>query len=157
MGLHGANRLASNSLLECVVLGKSAAADILSSGVAEPGVSVADWDESRVGDPDERVLLAHDKDELRRLMWNYVGIVRSDKRLKAAQTRIALIKSEVEGYYAEFKVGREMLELRNLAQCAELLVQSALWRRESRGLHWSMDCPQTNEVAVPSVIPGRQR
>jgi L-aspartate oxidase len=156
-GLHGANRLASNSLLECVVLGQSAAADILASGSQAPSVLVADWDESRVGDPDERVLLAHDKDELLRLMWNYVGIVRSDKRLRAAQARIALIQHEVEGYYGQFKVGRDMLELRNLVQCAALLVECALSRRESRGLHWSMDCPQTDEVAVASLVPGRRR
>lgn len=153
-GLHGANRLASNSLLECIVFGQSAAAEILNKNIAIPNDLVANWDETRVGDPDEKVLLAHDRDELRRLLWNYVGIVRSNKRLLAAQSRIKLIKEEVDDYYGSFKVNREMLELRNLVLCADLVVQCALSRQESRGLHFSMDYPQLLEKAVPSLIPG---
>jgi len=157
-GLHGANRLASNSLLECLVLGRSAAEDIereLSAGtwrVAE----VPQWDESRVSDADEEVVIAHNWDELRRFMWNYVSIVRTDKRLERAQHRIRLLKEEIDEYYANFRISRDLLELRNLVDVAQLIVSSALMRKESRGLHFSQDYPRTLPRATPTILPGRQ-
>jgi len=156
-GLHGANRLASNSLLECLVLGRSAAEDIereLSAGtwrIAE----VPQWDESRVSDADEEVVIAHNWDELRRFMWNYVSIVRTDKRLKRAQHRIRLLKEEIDEYYANFRISRDLLELRNLVDVAQLIVSSALMRKESRGLHFSQDYPRTLPRATPTILPGR--
>jgi len=156
-GLHGANRLASNSLLECLVLGRSAAEDIereLSAGtwrIAE----VPQWDESRVSDADEEVVIAHNWDELRRFMWNYVSIVRTDKRLERAQHRIRLLKEEIDEYYANFRISRDLLELRNLVDVAQLIVSSALMRKESRGLHFSQDYPRTLPRATPTILPGR--
>jgi L-aspartate oxidase len=150
-GLHGANRLASNSLLECVVLGHSCALDILAqSSPAAP--AVPDWDESQVENADEQVVIAHNWDELRLLMWNYVGIVRTTKRLERALHRIELLRSEIDDYYANFRVTRDLLELRNLVDCAELIVRSALSRRESRGLHYSRDFPGTLPVSFPTVL-----
>ena len=135
-GLHGANRLASNSLLECVVIGKAAAADILDqSSIEQPEIRL--WDESKVEDADEQVVIAHNWDELRSLMWNYVGIVRTTRRLERALHRIELLRTEVQDYYANFRVSRDLIELRNLLECAELIVRSALLRKESRGLHFS--------------------
>ncbi len=152
-GLHGANRLASNSLLECLVVGRAAAqaieADGFSAGCHAP---LPNWDESRVSDPDEEVVVAHNWDELRRLMWNYVGIVRTDKRLARAQHRIALLREEIHEYYANFKVSRDLLELRNLVDVASLIVESACSRRESRGLHFSRDWPDTLPKALPTVL-----
>ena len=150
-GLHGANRLASNSLLECVVLGRTCAERILQSdGTAVP--SVPPWDESQVEDADEQVVIAHNWDELRLLMWNYVGIVRTTKRLERALHRIDLLRSEIDDYYANFRVTRDLLELRNLVECAELIVRSALVRHESRGLHYSRDFPNTLPVSLPTVL-----
>jgi L-aspartate oxidase len=150
-GLHGANRLASNSLLECVVLGRTCAARILQSdGTQVP--SVPPWDESQVEDADEQVVIAHNWDELRLLMWNYVGIVRTTKRLERALHRIELLRSEIDDYYANFRVTRDLLELRNLVECAELIVRSALVRHESRGLHYSRDFPNTLPVSLPTVL-----
>jgi len=152
-GLHGANRLASNSLLECLVLGRSAAADIVAQEVptrpALPG-----WDESRVTDADEEIVIAHNWDELRRFMWDYVGIVRTNKRLARAHSRIRLLQEEIHDYYANFRVTNDLLELRNLATSAELIVRSATMRHESRGLHYSRDYPDMlpearNTVLVP--------
>ena len=141
-GLHGANRLASNSLLECVVIGKAAAHDISElKTTALPNLPL--WDESQVEDADEQVVIAHNWDELRSLMWNYVGIVRTNRRLERALHRIKLLRYEVQEYYANFKVTRDLIELRNLLECAELIVRSALMRRESRGLHYSRDYPGT--------------
>jgi len=150
-GLHGANRLASNSLLECVVLGRTCAADIVAraSGRAEP---LPPWDESQVENADEQVVIAHNWDELRLLMWNYVGIVRTTKRLERALHRIKLLKSEIDDYYANFRVNRDLLELRNLVDCAELIVRSALMRHESRGLHYSRDFPHALPVSFPTVL-----
>jgi L-aspartate oxidase len=150
-GLHGANRLASNSLLECVVLGRTCAAHIMESNAAviEP---VPAWDESQVEDADEQVVIAHNWDELRLMMWNYVGIVRTTKRLERALHRIELLKSEIDDYYANFRVTRDLLELRNLVECAELIVRSALVRHESRGLHFSRDFPATLPVSLPTVL-----
>ncbi len=155
-GLHGANRLASNSLLECVVLGKSCAERILASPASTPD-RVPDWDESQVEDADEQVVIAHNWDELRLMMWNYVGIVRTTRRLERALHRIKLLKSEIDEYYAHFRVTRDLLELRNLVVCAELIVRSALTRHESRGLHFSRDFPQPLPVSFPTVLTRRAR
>ncbi len=155
-GLHGANRLASNSLLECVVVGTSCAARILQSA-EQPAQGVPDWDESQVEDADEQVVIAHNWDELRLMMWNYVGIVRTTRRLERALHRIKLLKSEIDEYYAHFRVTRDLLELRNLVVCAELIVRSALMRHESRGLHYSRDFPQTLPVSFPTVLTRRAR
>ncbi|QTN25324.1 L-aspartate oxidase [Rhizobacter sp. AJA081-3] len=155
-GLHGANRLASNSLLECVVLGRSCAEDILRRPEpAHPPLPA--WDESQVENADEQVVIAHNWDELRLLMWNYVGIVRTTKRLERALHRIKLLKSEIDDYYANFRVNRDLLELRNLVDCAELIVRSALMRHESRGLHYSRDFPNTLPVSFPTVLVRRAR
>jgi L-aspartate oxidase len=150
-GLHGANRLASNSLLECVVLGRSCATAIESLAAAEDP-TVPNWDESQVEDADEQVVIAHNWDELRLLMWNYVGIVRTTKRLERALHRIKLLREETQDYYANFRVNRDLLELRNLVLCAELIVKSALRRHESRGLHYSRDFPATLPVSFPTVL-----
>jgi L-aspartate oxidase len=149
-GLHGANRLASNSLLECVVLGRTCAAAIEANG-APPDLPLPAWDETRVENADEQVVIAHNWDELRLMMWNYVGIVRTTKRLQRALHRIDLLKSEIDEYYANFRVNRDLLELRNLVECAELIVRSALARHESRGLHYSRDYPYTLPVSFPTV------
>ncbi len=150
-GLHGANRLASNSLLECVVFGKTCAEDILSRELGDHPEPPA-WDESKVENADEQVVIAHNWDELRLVMWNYVGIVRTTKRLERALHRILLLRSEIDDYYANFRVSRDLLELRNLVDCAELIVRSALMRHESRGLHYSRDFPQTLPVSFPTVL-----
>ncbi|MBN8507880.1 MAG: L-aspartate oxidase [Burkholderiales bacterium] len=155
-GLHGANRLASNSLLECVVVGTTCAERILQTA-AEPAPPLPDWDESQVEDADEQVVIAHNWDELRLLMWNYVGIVRTTRRLERALHRIKLLKSEIDEYYANFRVNRDLLELRNLVVCAELIVRSALVRHESRGLHFSRDFPATLPVSFPTVLTRRAR
>ena len=150
-GLHGANRLASNSLLECVVLGRSCALAIEAQAL-KPSVPLPAWDESQVEDADEQVVIAHNWDELRLLMWNYVGIVRTTKRLERALHRIKLLRSETHDYYANFRVNRDLLELRNLVVCAELIVRSALRRHESRGLHYSRDFPHPLPVSFPTVL-----
>jgi L-aspartate oxidase len=150
-GLHGANRLASNSLLECVVLGRTCAGEILQQG-ARVYPELPPWDESQVENADEQVVIAHNWDELRLLMWNYVGIVRTTKRLERALHRIKLLRTEIDDYYANFRVNRDLLELRNLVDCAELIVRSALMRHESRGLHYSRDFPQTLPVSFPTVL-----
>jgi L-aspartate oxidase len=137
-GLHGANRLASNSLLECVVYSGAAAADILASAPREVP-DLPPWDESRVTDADEEIVISHNWDELRRFMWDYVGIVRTNKRLKRAQNRIALLSREIDEYYSNFRITNDLIELRNLVLSAELIVKSAQRRRESRGLHFSRD------------------
>ncbi len=150
-GLHGANRLASNSLLECVVLGHSCARAIQQlPAVADP--ALPGWDESKVEDADEQVVIAHNWDELRLLMWNYVGIVRTTRRLERALHRIKLLRDEIDDYYANFRVNRDLLELRNLVECADLIVQSALHRHESRGLHYSRDFPHSLPVSFPTVL-----
>jgi L-aspartate oxidase len=150
-GLHGANRLASNSLLECVVIGKTCADAILATAPHD-GPSLPEWDESQVEDADEQVVIAHNWDELRLVMWNYVGIVRTTKRLERALHRIKLLTDEIDEYYAHFRVTRDLLELRNLVVCAELIVRSALRRHESRGLHFSRDFPDTLPVSFPTVL-----
>jgi len=150
-GLHGANRLASNSLLECVVLGRTCAEQILRTAPLAPP-SLPAWDESQVEDADEQVVIAHNWDELRLMMWNYVGIVRTTKRLERALHRIKLLRGEIDDYYENFRVNRDLLELRNLVVCAELIVRSALRRHESRGLHFSRDFPNTLPVSFPTVL-----
>jgi len=141
-GFHGANRLASNSLLECLVFADAAANDILANfeQTAEPA-QAPDWDESQVTDSDEDVIISHNWDELRRFMWDYVGIVRTDKRLQRAEHRIALLKREIAEYYSNYKVSNDLLELRNLICVADLIIQSAMARKESRGLHYTLDYP----------------
>ncbi|OFZ69950.1 MAG: L-aspartate oxidase [Betaproteobacteria bacterium RBG_16_58_11] len=153
-GLHGANRLASNSLLECLVFGRAAAHDILAQSVS-PLPALPAWDESRVTDADEEIVIAHNWDELRRFMWDYVGIVRTNKRLERALHRIELLKEEINEYYRNFRVSNDLLELRNLLLTAELIVRCAMARHESRGLHFSRDYPgmlpsAENTVLVPS-------
>ncbi len=152
-GLHGANRLASNSLLECFVFGEAAATDILArwDGFDEPP-PIRPWDESRVADSDEEVVIKQNWTEIRRFMWNYVGIVRTTKRLERAQHRIKLLQDEVGDYYGHFRVTTDLIELRNLLQSAELIVRSALKRHESRGLHYTLDYPQTDPVARDTVL-----
>lgn len=156
-GLHGANRLASNSLLECLVIGKAAAADIQAQDAIKlPAIPA--WDDSRVTDPDEEVVISHNWDELRRAMWDYVGIVRTNKRLERALHRIDLLKGEIDEYYSNFHVSNDLIELRNLVQTSELIVRSALLRKESRGLHYSRDYPDLLPQARDTVLepPPRQ-
>lgn len=150
-GLHGANRLASNSLVECMVFARSAATDILAHPLAAPP-AVPPWDDSRVTDADEAVVISHNWDELRRFMWDYVGIVRTNKRLDRALHRITLLQQEIQEFYGAFHVTRDLLELRNLVTVAELIVKSAQARHESRGLHFSRDYPNMAEVALPTIL-----
>jgi L-aspartate oxidase len=152
-GLHGANRLASNSLLECFVFGEAAARDILENWAQfEAPPAIRPWDESRVTDSDEEVIIKQNWTEIRRFMWNYVGIVRTTKRLERAQHRIELLGDEVGDYYGHFRVTTDLIELRNLLQCAELIVRSALRRHESRGLHYTLDYPETLPQALDTVL-----
>jgi L-aspartate oxidase len=150
-GLHGANRLASNSLLECLVFAEAASQNILSSSPREIP-ELPRWDESQVTDADETVVISHNWDELRRFMWDYVGIVRTTKRLQRAQHRIKLLHEEIDEYYSNFHVSADLLELRNLVMTADLIVQSALSRHESRGLHFSKDFPQMLPEALPTIL-----
>ncbi len=152
-GLHGANRLASNSLLECFVFGEAAAADILAqwdSFAAPP--PVLPWDESRVTNSDEEVIIKQNWTEIRRFMWNYVGIVRTTRRLERAAHRIQMLFGEIEDYYGHFRVSTDLIELRNLLQCADLIVRSALARHESRGLHYTLDYPKMLPEARDTVL-----
>ena len=152
-GLHGANRLASNSLLECFVFGEAAAADILAHWDAfDVPPPVRAWDESRVTNSDEEVVIKQNWTEIRRFMWNYVGIVRTTRRLERAQHRIKLLTDEVNDYYGHFRVGTDLIELRNPLQCAELIVASALKRHESRGLHYTLDYPELLAEAKDTVL-----
>jgi L-aspartate oxidase len=156
-GLHGANRLASNSLLECMVFARSAA-DAIRAAAPPHRSALTGWDDSQVCDADEAVVIAHNWDELRRFMWNYVGIVRSNKRLERAARRIALLTAEIDEFYARFHVSRDLLELRNLVQVAELIVRSAQMRHESRGLHYSRDYPALAAPGAATILvppPGR--
>lgn len=152
-GLHGANRMASNSLLECIVYAQSAAEDILSKlpSINTPDISPA-WDASRVRNSDEDVVISHNWDELRRFMWDYVGIVRTHKRLERATHRIKLLQKEIAEYYSNYKVSSDLIELRNLATVAELIIRSAHERKESRGLHYSLDYPNKSPVARDTVL-----
>lgn len=152
-GLHGANRMASNSLLECVVYAWSAAEDLLQwLPYADVVDTLPAWDESQVECSDEKVVIQHNWHELRLFMWDYVGIVRTTKRLERALRRINMLKQEIQEYYAHFRVSNNLLELRNLVQVAELIVLCALQRKESRGLHYTLDYPQTRDESRPSVL-----
>jgi L-aspartate oxidase len=153
-GLHGANRLASNSLLECMVFARAAVQAMKEAGAVQGTAfeALPAWDDSQVTDADECVVISHNWDELRRFMWDYVGIVRTNKRLERAAHRITLLQEEIGEFYANFHVSRDLLELRNLVQVAELIVRSAQSRHESRGLHFSRDYAQTDEVAKPTVL-----
>ncbi|HBA9567542.1 TPA: L-aspartate oxidase [Escherichia coli] len=155
-GLHGANRMASNSLLECLVYGWSAAEDITRRMPYAHGVStLPPWDESRVENPDELVVIQHIWHELRLFMWDYVGIVRTTKRLERALRRITMLQQEIDEYYAHFRVSNNLLELRNLVQVAELIVRCAMMRKESRGLHFTLDYPELLTHSGPSILsPG---
>ena len=155
-GLHGANRLASNSLVECMVFARAASHDIEQHPGA-PMRALPAWDDSRVTDADESVVISHNWDELRRFMWDYVGIVRTNKRLERAAHRIALLQDEIQEFYANFHVSRDLLELRNLVQVADLIVQSARARHESRGLHFSRDYPAMLPEALPTILVPGQR
>ena len=150
-GLHGANRLASNSLVECMVFAQATTDDIARSDMAQ-ATQLPAWDASRVIDADETVVISHNWDELRRFMWDYVGIVRTNKRLERAAHRIALLQDEIHEFYAHFQVTRDLLELRNLVQVADLIVKSAQARHESRGLHFSRDYPDLLPEAIPTVL-----
>ncbi|HEV2333207.1 MAG TPA: L-aspartate oxidase [Gammaproteobacteria bacterium] len=149
-GLHGANRMASNSLLECIVFGFAAAEDIRGrdDGSALPKRLPA-WDESRVTDSDEEVVVSHNWSELRHFMWDYVGIVRTDKRLKRALSRVELLQHEIDEYYGNFRITSDLVELRNLSQVAKLIIQSAQSRKESRGLHYTLDHPEADDKRAP--------
>jgi L-aspartate oxidase len=152
-GLHGANRMASNSLLECVVFAKAAAEDILPQLASrEMPTQLPAWDDSQVSCSDEEVIITHNWHELRLFMWDYVGIVRTTKRLERALRRIHLLMQEVQEYYANFRVSNNLLELRNLLQVAELIVLSAMQRKESRGLHYTLDYPDKLEKTGPTIL-----
>ena len=152
-GLHGANRLASNSLLECLVFGEAAAKHILGNWNELAEVPhVRGWDESRVTDSDEEVVITQTWGEIRRFMWNYVGIVRTTKRLERAKHRIDLLRKEVTDYYQHFRVTPDLIELRNLLEVADLIIRSALSRHESRGLHFTLDYPKTDKEAKDTVL-----
>ncbi|MGB1800390.1 MAG: L-aspartate oxidase [Gammaproteobacteria bacterium] len=158
-GLHGANRMASNSLLECIVYAHAAYKDIRQSLAAiKMPATLPEWDESRVTDSDEEVVVSHNWDEIRRFMWDYVGIVRTTKRLQRAQHRIKLLKEEVTDYYGNFRISKDLLELRNLLVVAELIVESALKRKESRGLHYTVDYPvaDTSDNAKNTIIESNE-
>lgn len=153
-GLHGANRLASNSLLECLVIAKSAADDIKKRLTKKevPIPTLPSWDESKVSDPDEQIVVSHNWDELRRFMWGYVGIVRTDKRLERALNRVNLLQEEIIEYYGNFKVNNDLIELRNLALIAQLTIECALTRKESRGLHYTTDYPEIRDFPVDTIL-----
>jgi L-aspartate oxidase len=152
-GLHGANRMASNSLLECFVVAFGTARNI-SEKISNTAIctNLPSWDESKVTDSDDEILVSHNWDEIRRLMWDFVGIVRSTKRLNMAKRRILLLKEEIQDYYANHKVTNDNLELRNLALVSELIIRSALRRKESRGLHFTLDFPDTLNEAEDNIL-----
>jgi L-aspartate oxidase len=152
-GLHGANRMASNSLLECIVYAESAASHIADNLASTPAPAAAPpWDESQVTDSDEDVVISHNWDELRRFMWDYVGIVRTNKRLQRALHRVQLLQTEIAEYYGNYKVSNDLLELRNLAMVAELMIRCAISRKESRGLHFTLDYPELLPEARDTIL-----
>ncbi|MBU2894436.1 L-aspartate oxidase [Colwellia sp. D2M02] len=152
-GLHGANRLASNSLLECLVFARAAAIEISETLKQKHRFqTLPDWDESRVTDSDEEVVIQHNWHELRLFMWDYVGIVRTTKRLARALHRVELLQREIDEYYRNFKVSNNLLELRNLVQVAELIIRCAMARKESRGLHYTLDYPKMLPQALPTIL-----
>ena len=152
-GMHGANRMASNSLLECIVFAQLAADDIISRIGEIPDPDYAKpWDETRVTSSDEAVVISHNWDELRRFMWDYVGIVRTDKRLQRAYHRISLLQKEIQEFYSHYRVTNDLIELRNLAVVAERIIISAMQRKESRGLHYSLDYPDQSSIAKDTIM-----
>lgn len=152
-GLHGANRMASNSLLECIVYARSAAEHIHQQLPTIEEVQEAEfWDESKVTDSDEDVVISHNWDELRRFMWDYVGIVRTHKRLERAEHRVKLLQKEILEYYKNYKVSNDLVELRNLVTVAQLIIRSALERKESRGLHYSLDYPKSSKISRDTIL-----
>ena len=152
-GLHGANRMASNSLLECLVFARAAAKHIIDNKKVKPKWDdIRAWDESRVSNSDEEVVVSHNWDELRRFMWDYVGIVRTDKRLQRAKRRVDLLLLEIDEYYGNFRITSDLLELRNLAVVADLIIRSAQQRKESRGLHYTLDYLQMDDEAKNTVL-----
>lgn len=163
-GLHGANRMASNSLLECLVFASAASEDIRVRLPNTPNPPpLPEWDESRVTDSDEEIVVTHNWEELRRFMWDYVGIVRTDKRLQRARHRTELLLREIDEYYGNFRISSDLIELRNLALVADLIIRSALERKESRGLHYTLDYPETMDdvpprdtVLVPENFAGKE-
>ena len=157
-GLHGANRMASNSLLECLVYARAAARSISTEiDTRNPLPVLERWDESQVTDSDEDIVVSHNWDELRHFMWDYVGIVRTDKRLERALHRTELLKHEINDYYGNYKVSADLLELRNLVVVADLIIRSAIARKESRGLHFTLDYPETrNKFRGPTILDPRQ-
>jgi L-aspartate oxidase len=152
IGLHGANRLASNSLLECLVIGDMVVKSILQKSSTHETIKLPEWDESKVVDNDEEVIISHNWDELRRAMWDYVGIVRTNKRLERALHRIKLLNDEITEYYSNFKLSADLIELRNLVLNAQLIVESALLRHESRGLHYNRDYTNTSSEIKNTVL-----
>ena len=152
-GLHGANRMASNSLLECLVYARAAAQHIEANlNHKQRYLPLPPWDESRVTDSDEEVVIQHNWHELRLFMWDYVGIVRTTKRLERAMHRVELLQKEIDEYYRHFRVSNNLLELRNLVQVAELIIRCAMSRKESRGLHYTLDFPETNDDAKVTIL-----
>ena len=152
-GLHGANRMASNSLLECVVFAQSAARHILASLADTPALQkLPQWDESRVSNSDEEVVITHNWHELRLFMWDFVGIVRTTKRLERALHRVELLQREIQEYYRHVKVSNNLLELRNLTMVAELIIRCAMARQESRGLHYTLDHPELRPDSGPTIL-----
>jgi L-aspartate oxidase len=153
-GLHGANRLASNSLLECLVFASAVATDIAASQTISPdrSIRVPAWDASQVTDSDEDVIISHNWEELRRFMWDYVGIVRTNKRLQRAKHRVDLLQQEITEYYSNYRVTRDLLELRNLALVSDLIIRSAMQRTESRGLHYTLDYPDLAPEARDTIL-----
>jgi L-aspartate oxidase len=152
VGVHGANRMASNSLLECIVFAKACAKHINQQTLASQHLIFDDWDASRVSLSKEKVMVTHLWDEVRRIMWSFVGIVRSNKRLHSAQMRLAQIQNEVGEYYRLYLISSDLIELRNLVTTAQLIVKSAILRKESRGLHYNEDYPQTSNKAKDTII-----
>lgn len=153
-GLHGANRMASNSILECIVFAQAASQHICAH-IPEHVAEFAPWDDSRITDAAEAILVRHNWLELRQTMWNYVGIVRSDSRLRQAYRRVQLLKAETEHFYAQHRISGDLLELRNLCQVAELIIRSAMQRKESRGLHYTLDYPEPAASAQDTILyPG---
>jgi L-aspartate oxidase len=152
-GLHGANRMASNSLLECIVYGRAASSAILDQlANTKMPENLPNWDESQVTDSDEDVIISHNWDELRRFMWDYVGIVRTSKRLQRAKHRVDMLRGEIHEFYSNYRVSRDLLELRNLALVADLIIRSAMLRHESRGLHYTLDFPAQLDEALDTIL-----
>ena len=150
-GLHGANRMASNSLLECVVFAKKASDHIYKNFENHDEV-IQEWDISKVTETQEGVIIRHNWDDIRRLMWDYVGIVRSNNLLKRAEIAMKVIDEEVNYFYGKYLISSDLIELRNLALVANLIIKSAQKRKESRGLHYSLDYPNLSNTATPTIL-----